>query len=166
MSQAGVISTGAGSGDVLFLAGNSGGNVGPTNGGVINVVGDGTTATVVGNPGTNTLTITALPESFVFTDEAISFNAVITNGYFVTAAATATLPASPSQGNTIQIVADTASAIVVQANTGQFIRVSNVISSSAGTATSTERGDSLILVYRASDTTWISTATNGNWLLT
>ena len=44
---------------VQTITGNSGGAVGPAAGN-INIVGDGTTATVVGNPGTNTLTITAL----------------------------------------------------------------------------------------------------------
>lgn len=55
--------SGPGSGDVSFLAGNSGGDVGPTAGGVINVIGDGVTIDVVGNPGTNTLTISAIGEA-------------------------------------------------------------------------------------------------------
>jgi len=46
----------AGSGNVGYLAGNSGGNVPPNSGGVINVVGDGTTISIVGNPSTHTLT--------------------------------------------------------------------------------------------------------------
>lgn len=44
-----------GTGDVNTLTGNTGGEVGPLAGN-INVVGDGTTITIVGNPGTNTLT--------------------------------------------------------------------------------------------------------------
>ena len=60
MSQAGTFgSGGGGSGDVLTLTGNTGGAVSAAAGN-INVVGDGTTATVVGNPGTNTLTISAI----------------------------------------------------------------------------------------------------------
>lgn len=47
---------GGGGGTVSFLEGNSGGLVGPTVGGVISVVGDGTITDFVGNPGTNTLT--------------------------------------------------------------------------------------------------------------
>lgn len=42
------------------LTGNSGGPVPPDGVGNINVVGDGTTIDVVGNPGTNTLTISAI----------------------------------------------------------------------------------------------------------
>lgn len=45
--------------NVNTLTGNSGGAVGPDGANNINVVGDGTTADVVGNPGTNTLTISA-----------------------------------------------------------------------------------------------------------
>lgn len=48
---------GGGGGPLNTLKGNSGGFVGPDGGGNINVIGDGTTITVVGNPGTNTLTI-------------------------------------------------------------------------------------------------------------
>src|SRR5580698_3075585 len=44
---------------VETLTGNTGGAVGPT-GNNINVVGDGTTVEVTGNPGTSTLTISAL----------------------------------------------------------------------------------------------------------
>jgi len=47
------------SGDLQFLTGNSGGPVPPTANN-INVVGDGTTIDVVGNPGTSTLTISAV----------------------------------------------------------------------------------------------------------
>jgi|SRR5271170_800109 len=98
-----------------------------------------------------------------WTDEAISFAAVANNGYFVTAAATATLPASPSQGNTVEIVADTATGVVITANTGQKIRLSTTLSAAAGSATNSAIGDSLTLVYRAADTTWYAISSIGNW---
>lgn len=44
---------------VITLTGNTGGPVGPDGAGNIDVVGDGSTVTVAGNPGTNTLTISA-----------------------------------------------------------------------------------------------------------
>ena len=47
-------------GIVETFTGNSGGAVGPDGSKNINLVGDGTTITVVGNPGTNTLTISAI----------------------------------------------------------------------------------------------------------
>jgi hypothetical protein len=42
-------------GEILFLSGNSGGEVGPTAGN-INIIGDGSTISIVGNPATSTLT--------------------------------------------------------------------------------------------------------------
>ena len=49
-----------GSGNLGTLTGNSGGPVPPDGSNNINVIGDGTTVNVVGNPGTNTLTISAV----------------------------------------------------------------------------------------------------------
>lgn len=62
MSQAGALrfTGGGGGGTILTLTGNSGGPVGPDGFGDINVIGDGTTITVAGNPGTSTLTISVL----------------------------------------------------------------------------------------------------------
>ena len=50
----------ASTGDVQTLTGNSGGTVGPDMAGNIDVVGDGVTVDVVGSPGSNTLTISAM----------------------------------------------------------------------------------------------------------
>jgi hypothetical protein len=59
MSQAGsfISGSGPGSGTVKTLTGNTEGAVPPNGAGNIDVVGNGTTTTVVGDPGTNTLTI-------------------------------------------------------------------------------------------------------------
>lgn len=103
---------------------------------------------------------------FTWTDEAISFNALSGNGYFVTATATATLPAAPAQGNTIAFAVDSLAGILtITANTGQKIRIGSTLSTSAGTATSNADGDSVTLVYRSSDTTWIATSVIGTWTL-
>jgi len=51
---------------VETLTGNSGGAVGPDGANNINVVGDGVTIDVAGNPGTNTLTISSLANSVAF----------------------------------------------------------------------------------------------------
>jgi hypothetical protein len=58
MNVANWVPIGGGSTVVESLEGNSGGPVPPT-GNIIHVVGDGTTVTTVGNPGTSTLTIQA-----------------------------------------------------------------------------------------------------------
>lgn len=99
-------------------------------------------------------------------DTSGAFAAVVNKGYFLTAASTATLPASPAQGDTIRFICDTTGSCVITANTGQVIRISNSVSSAAGTATNTLRGDSLVLVYRAANTTWFSlNSPSGGWNL-
>src|SRR5690606_1822135 len=50
---------------VETLTGNSGGAVGPDGSNNINVVGDGTTIDVAGDPGTNTLTISYIGSSSI-----------------------------------------------------------------------------------------------------
>lgn len=64
MSQISGFGSGGGGGTVITLTGNSGGAVGPSTGN-INVIGSGI-ITVTGNPGTNTLTITASGEATTF----------------------------------------------------------------------------------------------------
>jgi hypothetical protein len=115
------------------------------------------------NPTYQTITFTQMP----WTDEATSFAAVVGNGYFVTATSTATLPASPSQGNTIAFEVDSAAGILtIQANTGQIIRIGKAVSASAGVAVSNFQGDSVTLVYRASDTSWQAISTIGTFSVT
>jgi uncharacterized membrane protein YciS (DUF1049 family) len=152
-------------GFVETLTGNTGGAVGPDGSDNINVVGDGTTITVAGNPGTNTLTISAINAGFTWNEKAVSFNAIVENGYFCTAALTATLPVSVglSIGNTIIIYVDTASSVIIQANAGEFIQVGINISGSGGTATSNTQGSILVLVYRPADTTWHAISSFGSW---
>jgi hypothetical protein len=116
--------------------------------------------------GHNSITIAATGSEMAFTDESTSFSAVAGNGYFVIGTATATLPASPSQGNEICFIVDGAITLTVTANTGQVIRIGSAVSASAGTAVNNARGDALTLVYRASDTAWISRATQGTWIVT
>lgn len=105
---------------------------------------------------------------FSWIDKAASFAALAGTGYFVTANATATLPAIPSQGNTISFAIDSGSAILtIQANTGQFIKVGKDTSASAGICVSNFDGDSITLVYRAASSTWIAVdAPEGTWTVT
>jgi hypothetical protein len=110
--------------------------------------------------------VSSLNSVMAWNDEAVNFNAVATNGYFITAGLTATLPASPSQGNTISFVVDAGQTLTITANTGQIIRIGSAVSATAGTAASNAWGDSVTLVYRASDTAWIATSVIGNWTVT
>jgi hypothetical protein len=100
---------------------------------------------------------------FSWLDKAASFNAAAQTGYFVTANATATLPASPSQGDTIKFFVDGAVTLTIQANTGQTIQFATNVSASAGTQVNTMSGDSCELVYRAADTKWCCINFVGAW---
>jgi hypothetical protein len=76
MSQAGTFSAGGGGGGTLLsLTGNTGGAVGPTIGGTINVVGAGG-VTVAGNAVTNTLTITAGASNLTFNTDGLPATSV------------------------------------------------------------------------------------------
>ena len=101
-----------------------------------------------------------------WTDEAISFNAVAQNGYFVTATATATLPAG-NQGDMIAFEVDgVGSLLTIQAAGGQIIRIGKAVSAAAGTAVNNFQGDSVTLVYRASDTSWQGISVIGTFTVT
>lgn len=107
-----------------------------------------------------------------WTDKATTFLAAVENGYFVTATATATLPASPTQGQVVAFAVDVAPGtglLTIATNTGQFIRVGNAVTGSAGSGTVVNnfQGDSIFLVYRSADTTWIAApGTMGSWTVT
>lgn len=79
MSQAGSLSGGGGGGTLNTLTANSGGAVSPTLGN-INVVGDGTTIDIVGNPGTSTLTASYIGPTP--SDPKTGFWAILTNHAF------------------------------------------------------------------------------------
>lgn len=100
-------------------------------------------------------------------DVSGAFSPLKNNGYFITGTATGTLPASPSQGDTIKFFVDHASQVLtIQASGTQIIRLGNTVSSAGGTALSTDQGDSLELTYRASSDCWCTIAgANGNWTL-
>src|SRR5882672_2502797 len=89
----------------------------------------------------STITINVVNDGFPWSDQAVSFAAAVQNGYFCTAALTATLPTvGVVTGSTIIIYVDTASAVVIQAGAGQQIEISLNTSTVAGTATSTAQG--------------------------
>lgn len=128
---------------------------------------------IFGGPGIHTsgsgstVTISATGAGFTWQDQGVNLNpAVAENGYFATAAITITLPAAPSVGNTIAFIVDNTGALTIQANTGQTIRLGNVVSASAGTAVNTRQGDAIELVYRATDTSWIALSSVGSWSIT
>jgi hypothetical protein len=90
----------------------------------------------------------------------------ITNGYFATAAGVYSLPIGTLDGQTIEIIDNVGGGVVVTASPGQTIRIQNVQSGAGGTATSSQFGDALRLIFRASISEWQCCAgAGGNWLL-
>ena len=103
---------------------------------------------------------------FTWNDVSGAFSPLAENGYFVTGTATGTLPASPSQGDTIKFVVDHATQdLTIDAPGTQLIRNGIGISSAGGTCTSNAQGDSIVLVYRSATTTWMAIEVIGTWTL-
>lgn len=135
----------------------------------VNAVSPGTSGWVLTSGGASAYPAYAAPvfTPMPFTDKAVSFNAASQNGYYVTATATGTMPASPAQGDIITFAVDSVSGILtVTANTGQTLQIGKAISASAGTAASNFNGDSVTFRYRLSDTNWIATDVVGTWTVT
>lgn len=171
MSQGGMNNVGSQAGVVFSVMGANGVTASPTTGNVV-VSGVNATTSSVGVASFNPADFTvngsgqvSLISSASWTDQSGAFAAVAGGGYFITNTATATLPAAPSQGNTIAFAVDTTNLLTIQANTGQKIRIGTGTSTVTGTATSIKQGDSVTLVYRAADTTWISTQSIGNFTM-
>jgi len=111
--------------------------------------------------------VQSLGGGFTWSDVSGAFSPLKNNGYFVTATATGTLPAVPAQGDTIKFFVDHASQLLtIDAPGTQLIRIGSLVTSAGGTAVSTLQGDSVELVYRASNTCWCAIAgLTGTWTI-
>ncbi len=111
--------------------------------------------------------VSLITGGFAWNDISGAFSPLKENGYFVTGTATGTLPASPVQGDTIKFFVDHATQfLTIRAAGTQLIRFGSLVSSAGGTAISTLQGDSVELVYRASNTCWCAIAGfTGTWLM-
>jgi hypothetical protein len=130
----------------------------------VNVFG-GTGISTTGNVGTGTITINVKNEGFAWSEKTADFLADIENGYFCNNALTVTLPPSGSLaiGNTVVIYVDTTQTVIIQAGAGELIQVGSNISVAGGTASSSTRGATLLLVYKPSDLTWHTASSLGVW---
>lgn len=132
------------------------------NGHNVNVLG-GTGAQTSGSG--STITVNVKTDGFIWSEQNGNFNAANQNGYFCNAALTATLPVTVGEviGGSIIFFIDTASQVVIQANTGELIQIGNMLSTSGGTATSNSGGACVELVFKPSDATWHAIASMGSW---
>lgn len=141
------------------ITGDSGGALSPTanNWNILGLSGSKTSGSG------STLTIKSPPFFQVGTSATSSLN----TGEFVTAAVTRTLPASAglADGDLFMFVCTTSSALVIQSVSAQKIRIGSLISSAAGTATSTAIGDSLTLRFNATDGFFYAVSVVGTWLI-
>lgn len=113
--------------------------------------------------GAGSITIAVTGGGFTWQNIAVSTAAVAENGYVCTAALTLTLPNGPANGTTIELQVKTASAVVVQAQGSDTIRMGPTIGAAAGTATSTGIGQTAELVYDLANTNWCAQSFVGNW---
>jgi len=160
MSQSGSQGSGSGGGgSVLFLTGNSGGNVGPDMSGDISILGTGGVL-VTGNAGTNTLTI-SVPGAGVTWSTVTTNTAMVTfNGYVTNSASplTMTLPATAAVGDQFSVTGLGAGGWVIAQNAGQSI-IAGTQSTTVGVGgslASTNRYDDLTLVCIVANTTFKS----------
>jgi len=110
--------------------------------------------------------VSSIAGGFPWNDVAGAFAASVQNGYFITGTATGTLPASPVQGDTVQFFVDHATEVLtIQASGTQIIRMGILASTGGGTATSTQHGDSVELVYRAVSDCWCAVDFMGTWVM-
>lgn len=117
--------------------------------------------------GSNSISIANVQGGFAWSDTSGTVTAVAQNGYFITTTCTSTLPASPSEGDTVKYIVDTTNLLTITGNTGQKIRIGTQLSAAAGTAVNTQRGDAITLVYRTSGTTWFADGNPvGGWNVT
>ncbi len=110
--------------------------------------------------------VSIISGGFTWSNKSTSFSAAAENGYFITGSSTATLPASPSIGDTIEFFVQGAFTLTIQANTGQKIQFASNLSSAAGTQVNTATGDACKLVYNSTGLVWNCTSFVGAWNFT
>lgn len=148
-----------GSGIGETITGDSGGALSPTAGNW-NILGRSGSKT---SGSGSTLTVKSPP----YADQGGSTTVTLNSGSFATAAITLTLPASAglADGDLCTFTCTSASTLVIQAVGSQKIRIGSLLSSAAGSASSTSAGDSVDLRFRASDGFWYATSVIGTWII-
>jgi len=131
---------------------------------ILNVVGNSSTVQTSGAG--NTITIKVINDGFAWSEKATNFTAIVQNGYFCNASLTTTLPPSGGLvlGNSIIIYNDFGASVVIQCGVGESIQFGNNTPVAGGTLTSNVKGDSIEFVFKPSDLTWHSIASNGSWI--
>jgi len=135
---------------------------------IVSTDGSVTFSTTYPTSTTGQFNISVTNQSYInnWVDQNSSFSALARTGYFIYGTCTATLPGSPLQGDTISFVVDGAFTLTIRAVGTQTIQIASNVSSAAGTQVNTATGDTVTLVYRASDTKWLAQSFVGGWNFT
>lgn len=164
MSQSGQLVASATPGIVDFLEGNTGGPVAPDASNIIFILGQGNLS-VVGDPGTHTLTIkdtgiTAWNKIFA------SQTLVVNNGYFCNGGGSLSLalPATSAIGDTINVVLVGSTSWTITQSAGQqiFMGNSQTTAGVTGALVSSQQGDSVQLVCLTANLAWVVINSMGN----
>jgi hypothetical protein len=152
------LKVGGSGGAIITLEGNSGGKVGPDGTGNINVIG-GTNISVVGTPGTSTLTINASAGLMPWTVITVSQAALVNNGYITNGAGTVivTLPAVSPVGSVVAVTGiNNATGWSIGQNAGNtiFFGTGTTTAGVGGSITSTATHDSIFLVCVTANANW------------
>jgi hypothetical protein len=153
----GFVST-SGTGIGNTITGDSGGALSPTAGNW-NILGrSGSKTSGTGS----TLTVRSPP----YADQGGSTTVTLNSGSFATAAITLTTPvtAGLADGDLLEFVA-TNGVLVIQLAATQVAHIGTLLTSVAGTMTSTATGDCVCLRYQASTNDWWATSVIGTWVL-
>lgn len=124
----------------------------------------GTGVSISNGAGTITISSTGVG-SLVWNDVAgTSQAAAVNNGYIISNAGqtTVTLPATAAEGSVVAVSGKGAAGWVLTANTGQVIHLGNSASSSAGSLTSTNQYDTVLVLCVTANTTWVVQSLVGN----
>lgn len=173
MSQAGALSTGGGGGggtDIRTITGNSGGAVPPNAAHNINIVGTGT-LTVVGSPGTNTLTIT--DSNTVWSRVSVNTTMAINNGYICVSPGgnlEMLLPAVSPVGSVLEITLAGATSFIIKQiplspQSVNFGSTATTVSGGGSIQTVDASGSSIRMVCILANTTWQVLSSVGNFLI-
>ncbi len=126
------------------------------------IINTGTTALI--DPQITSTILTTIPASaFTWSDQGASITVASNTGSVSTAAITLTLPATPTNGDVCEFVLGVLANLNVSANTGHTIRLGDIVSVSAGAASTEVLGNRLKVVFNSTLTSWLATSLIGNW---
>jgi hypothetical protein len=153
-------------GALLTLTGNSGGVVSSDINGNIDVVGDGITVDVVGDPANNRLTISSIV-GMPWTDVILtSQQMAVNNGYSANngALVTLTLPVTAAFGDRVAVVGNGVGGWSIAQNAGQTIHFNSgdTTPGVGGSLSSTVRYNAVELLCTVANTDWVVRNASGN----